>query len=138
MEMKVPFKVFLWGRNKRTCTGGFRGPCVHARGSILCEIEPRFYYLSRQHLVEQHTVGPPVHRLVVGLVGHDLQRDRDQTKEEGDHGRRVRGRVARISEGGEGVQGGVGKRERKGGWREEESEVGRDRGREGRGREVRR
>lgn len=118
MEMKVPFKVFLWGRNKRTCTGGFRGPCARARGSILCETEPRFYYLSRQHLVEQHTVGPPVHRLVVGLVGHDLQRDRDQMKEEGDHGRTVRGRVARAV-------GGWREGWKRGREREEESEVGR-------------
>lgn len=68
MEMKVPFK----GRNKRTCTGGFRDPCarLHTLGD-----RTAFYYLSCQHLIEQHAVGPPVHRLVVGLVGHDLQRE---------------------------------------------------------------
>lgn len=31
-------------------------------------------YLSRQHLIEQNAVGPPVHRFVVGLVGHNLRR----------------------------------------------------------------
>lgn len=39
-----------------------------------------FYYLSSQHLIEQHTVGPPVHRFVVGLIGHNLQRKERKAK----------------------------------------------------------
>lgn len=64
-----------------------------------------FSYLSRQHLIEQHTVGPPVHRLVIGLVGHDLQQTEmkgqrdDETESEKKSGCNRLGREGRRREG---------------------------------------